>query len=147
MIFSGFSARFDTFLGSARELHDRVQIWSGTVTTAELRKYINTVSHSSISYLQKQLQHSVSLLHISLLQNSGSVFGDLSEIFFYIQVINFHLSRDLAHRLRLGAGELLGELLPLGEEGILRSGRRTGHLSSRAMLLHDCHPRPAIFSF
>jgi len=47
LIFLGFSVRFDPFFESARELHDRVQIWSGTVIITGLRKGINTASRSS----------------------------------------------------------------------------------------------------
>ena len=37
-----------TLSGSARELHDRVQIWSETVTTDELQEFINSFSQFSL---------------------------------------------------------------------------------------------------
>jgi len=121
-----------------------VQIWSGIVTIDEFREFINNFSQFSL-FTGKNLQ---SLSPSSKFLYCKFWFGFLenfSKHFFYIRATNFHLSKGLALHSGLGAGDLPGELLPLGEEVILRSGRGIGHLSSRTVLLHNCHPRLAIF--
>ena len=115
MIFQDFLFGFDPLFRSARELYDRVQIWSGTVTIDELQKFINSLSQLSLLPAKNTTVFSVSLVHISSLQNSSSILVISPRIFFYIQTIHFHLREMPISSSGIGVGELPGAFTVMRE--------------------------------
>ena len=108
--FSGFSDRFHLVL----QICSRVSPHSGTRKDNYIYSVLTLSPFSTILYSKILLEFS-----------------------FYFWATNVRLNRGLTRHPELGAGELLREFKPLGEEVILRSGRGTGHFSFKAVLLHD----------
>jgi len=108
------------------EPHERMLIWSGGSCnrwTPRNYKYC----YSQFILIKKEQLHlfcpkPISLLYFSLLQKSVGVF--------ILFLGNESLSEQRSNSSSwVGCGELSREFLPLEEEIILRSGRRTNHLS------------------
>ena len=138
-IFGDFLFSLTQYSGFARvyrKPHERVRIWrEGCCNRWTPRDYKNWFSQFVLLHA-KAATIILSSLYLSPILHFSTA-KILFNFFFIFRGTNLRLSRGLTHRPELDAGELPRKFLPLGGEVASRFGRKTSHLSFKAVHLHD----------